>query len=82
MNLLQNFVNNMREKHKDWLERCDWCSWPLEKHREDGCVPYDCSQRPRPRRDDSEVREDFRKTLDYLESLPTGGPNSAAGRQK
>jgi hypothetical protein len=68
VNLKKNLVENMRQKHKAWLDRCDWCSWPLSDNREDGCVPGDCSQRPRPRRDDSELREDFRMLLAYIES--------------
>ena len=68
MDLRANIVANMRLKHKEWLGRCDWCSWPLAESREDGCVAGDCSQRPRPRRDDSELREDFRALLAFIES--------------
>jgi len=27
--------------------RCIICGWPLASRREDGCVPGDCSYRPR-----------------------------------
>ena len=27
--------------------RCVICDWPLAERREDGCVPGDCSYRPR-----------------------------------
>lgn len=68
MNFRKNIVENMREKHKDWLDRCDWCSWPLDPNGGGGCVPGNCSQRPMPRRDDSEIREDFRSLLAFIES--------------
>lgn len=28
-------------------ERCPICDWPMASRREDGCVPGDCSYRPR-----------------------------------
>lgn len=34
-----------------WDEmRCRICGWPLAKTRDEGCVPGDCSMRPRPTR--------------------------------
>lgn len=75
MNLLRNFVDNMREKHADTLQRCDWCSWPIGDEPAD-CHPFDCSQRPMPMRDDSELREDFRRCLDKLEELMDGDRNN------
>lgn len=63
-----NIAANMRAKHKAWLERCDYCSWPLASSREEGCLPGDCSMRPMPRRDDTELREDFRALLAFIES--------------
>jgi len=63
MNLLMNLVNNIRERNKTWLARCDWCSWPLHEFTEHGCVFDNCSMRPLPARecrrqpvDDSMVR--------------------------
>lgn len=31
-----------------WLQRCDFCGWPLGDRRSGCAAPDDCSQRPRP----------------------------------
>ncbi len=38
----------MQMMKKDLRLRCDVCGWPLATNVTDGCVPGNCSQRPRP----------------------------------
>lgn len=41
------------------LSRCDWCGWPLDPEGK-MCRADDCSMRPRPTRDDTELRQAVR----------------------
>lgn len=48
-----------------WLERCDWCCFPLDPEGK-MCRADNCSMRPRPLRPDVEQRQLLRAALPVL----------------
>lgn len=42
-----------------WRDRCDWCGWPIDPEGK-WCRADDCSMRPRPKRDDTDLRQECR----------------------
>lgn len=58
------------------IARCPICCWPLAATREDGCVPGDCSYRPREGSDEWHRIQRNRKALTERQSHrldPEGG---------
>lgn len=50
------------------LDRCDWCGWPLDPEGK-MCRADNCSMRPRPTRDDTELRQEVRALLAAAERV-------------
>lgn len=51
-------------------KRCDWCGWPLNADRKDGCTWDSCSQRPLPVHEDTAMLQLIRRAHAALRALP------------
>jgi hypothetical protein len=51
------------------VERCPVCGWPLADRLEEGCIPGNCSMRPRPAPQTVDARSEFQKLRERVEAL-------------